>query len=75
MAMAASSLSSETVCSVYFQHWTGDIRFMSLSKNGTLGGGRKLETVITDARNSTPLSSIVVFSNYTVNVGIDGANF
>jgi len=43
---------------MYFQHWTGDIRWQQLSSSGEWLGGTISETVANDAKNGTPLSAV-----------------
>ncbi|KAF2015806.1 hypothetical protein BU24DRAFT_492003 [Aaosphaeria arxii CBS 175.79] len=51
------------IMTVYFQHWTGDIRLIQLTAEGEWVGGTKTETIVTDAKNSTPISTV----SYAVN--------
>jgi hypothetical protein len=50
---------------MYFQHHTGDLRFMQLSAEGNWIGGSKTETVATNAKNSTPISTVAYAINAT----------
>jgi hypothetical protein len=43
---------------MYFQHYTGDIRWMQLTNTGDWVGGTYSEVVAVDARNNTPLSAV-----------------
>ena len=43
---------------MYFQHHTGDIRYVQLSSEGEWLGGSYSETVARDAKNNTPLSAV-----------------
>lgn len=43
---------------MYFQHHTGEIRYMQLSSSGQWLGGSPSEVVATDAKNSTPISAV-----------------
>jgi hypothetical protein len=43
---------------MYFQHWTGAIRYKQLSSNGDWLGGDYSETVAVGAKNGTPLSAV-----------------
>lgn len=43
---------------VYFQHWTGDIRWIQLTPDGEWVGGGKSEVIVTDAKNATPISTV-----------------
>ncbi|KAF1950437.1 hypothetical protein CC80DRAFT_426916 [Byssothecium circinans] len=50
---------------VYFQHWTGDLRWMYLSPEGKWVGGTKSETIAGNAKNSTPISAVAYMVNAT----------
>lgn len=43
---------------MYFQHHTGEIRWIQLSSGGEWLGGSSSEVVAVDAKNSTPLSAV-----------------
>ena len=43
---------------MYFQHHTGDIRYVQLSEEGEWLGGSSSEVVAVDAKNNTPLSAV-----------------
>lgn len=43
---------------MYFQHWTGDIRYKQLSNTGSWIGGDYSAVVAQDAKNNTPLSAV-----------------
>ncbi|KAF7194603.1 hypothetical protein HII31_04109 [Pseudocercospora fuligena] len=43
---------------MYFQHWTGEIRYKQLSNDGAWIGGDYSAIVAQDAKNSTPLSAV-----------------
>lgn len=43
---------------MYYQHWTGQIRYKQLANDGTWKGGDISAVVAQDARNSTPLSAV-----------------
>jgi hypothetical protein len=43
---------------LYFQHWTGDIRWKQLSNTGDWLGGDFSAVVAKDAKNNTPLSAV-----------------
>jgi hypothetical protein len=43
---------------MYFQHHTGDIRFMRLTSEGEWVGGSPSEVVATNAKNSTPIGAV-----------------
>ena len=54
-------VSPETTSSypiLYFQHYSGDVRWMELLPNGSWIGGTSLETVANDAKNNTPISAV-----------------
>jgi len=44
--------------SLYFQHWTGQIRKIQLTDEGTWFGGDDTSIVVTNAKNATPISAI-----------------
>ncbi|KAK6388254.1 hypothetical protein LTR65_008096 [Meristemomyces frigidus] len=50
---------------MYFQHHSGQIRYMQLTTGGTWEGGSASEVVATDAKNSTPLSAVAYAMNDT----------
>ena len=50
---------------MYFQHHSGDIRFMRLTSDGEWVGGSESEVVATNAKNSTPLSAVAYVQNGT----------
>ena len=56
----SSNITAETQGSIvmYYQHYTGEIRWKELSSSGEWVGGTISETVTADARNSTPLSAV-----------------
>lgn len=54
--------------SVLFQHHKGDIRFMQYTADQKWVGGTKSETVATDARNATPISTVAYALNGTAKV-------
>ena len=43
---------------MYFQHWSGQIRWQQLSDSGQWLGGDVTTIVANDAKNSTPLSAV-----------------
>jgi hypothetical protein len=43
---------------MYFQHWTGQIRYKQLSASGEWLGGDVSEVVAVGAKNGTPLSAV-----------------
>jgi hypothetical protein len=50
---------------LYFQHHSGEIRFMRLSSSGEWVGGSQSEIVATNAKNSTPISTVSYVINGT----------
>jgi hypothetical protein len=50
---------------LYFQHHSGDIRYMTYDKNQEWSGGSSSETVASDAKNATPISAVAYVSNTT----------
>lgn len=48
---------------MYFQHYTGQIRWKQLSTQGQWLGGDISQVVAVDAKNSTPLSAVSYVSN------------
>ncbi|KAF2402645.1 hypothetical protein EJ06DRAFT_528740 [Trichodelitschia bisporula] len=67
IAFAGESFSGgeRGLATVYFQHHTGDIRWMRLNSDYNWVGGTKAETVASDAKNSTPLSTVAYVMNGT----------
>ncbi|KAF2183804.1 hypothetical protein K469DRAFT_710168 [Zopfia rhizophila CBS 207.26] len=67
IALAGESWNHEEhkIFTVYFQHWTGDIRFMQYTADGQWIGGGKSETVATDAKNGTAISTVAYSMNAT----------
>ena len=69
IALATNSFTNEIfegtegVLVMYFQHHTGEIRWTQLSNDGSWNGGSASEVVATDAKNSTPLSTVSYISN------------
>ncbi|KAF2662779.1 hypothetical protein K491DRAFT_584621 [Lophiostoma macrostomum CBS 122681] len=53
------------IFTLYFQHWSGDIRYMTYDTNQNWGGGSSSETVASDAKNATPISAVAYTSNDT----------
>jgi hypothetical protein len=43
---------------MYFQHWSGDLRWSQLMSDGSWQGGSASETLARDARNGTPISAV-----------------
>jgi len=64
IALAQQSFSADLTQGVqgsivmYFQHWTGDIRYEQLSSTGSWLGGDESTIVASDAKNNTPLSAV-----------------
>ena len=50
---------------VYFQHWTGDIRYIQLTPDGQWIGGGASEVIASDAKNATPISAVAYSLNDT----------
>ena len=50
--------SSEGTIFLYFQHHTGEIRYMQMTAAGEWVGGTSSEVVAVDAKNSTPISAV-----------------
>jgi hypothetical protein len=50
---------------VYFQHWTGEIRSIQLTPKGEWIGGTGSEVVVSDAKNATPISAVSYSLNDT----------
>lgn len=50
---------------VYFQHWTGEIRSIQLTPDGEWIGGTKSEVIVSDAKNATPISAVSYSLNDT----------
>jgi len=54
---------------MYFQHWTGTIRYMHQdASTGNWLGGTTSEIVASDAKNSTPLAAVAYALNETSTV-------
>ena len=53
------------IFTVYFQHHTGDIRYMQYRADKKWDGGDKAQTVATDAKNGTALSAVAYLINGT----------
>lgn len=64
IALASQSFSRELADGtqgnlvMYYQHWTGQIRYKQLANDGTWKGGDISAVVASDARNNTPLSAV-----------------
>lgn len=72
IAIAGESWNNEEkkIMTVYFQHWTGEIRWIQLTPKGEWLGGSRSEVVVTDAKNATPISVVAYAVNGTSQVGI-----
>jgi hypothetical protein len=57
-ALDSSQFESGDLTNLYFQHHTGDLRKLQLMANGSWIGGDKASTVVTDARNATPIAVV-----------------
>ncbi|KAH8732188.1 hypothetical protein GQ44DRAFT_766340 [Phaeosphaeriaceae sp. PMI808] len=53
------------IFTLYYQHHTGDIRFMQYTTDRKWIGGTKSETVATDAKNGSPISAVAYAINAT----------
>lgn len=53
------------VFTLYFQHHTGDIRYMQYTTDRKWLGGTRSETVVTDAKNASPISAVAFLVNGT----------
>lgn len=51
------------VMTVYFQHYTGEIRSIQLTPKGEWIGGGASEVIVSDAKNATPISAV----SYSIN--------
>ncbi|GAB7341492.1 hypothetical protein MBLNU457_7720t2 [Dothideomycetes sp. NU457] len=67
IALASESFdgSSHGDLVMYFQHYTGQIRWQQLTDQGQWVGGDETTIVASDARNSTPLSAVAYAMNKT----------
>ncbi|OAK97926.1 hypothetical protein IQ06DRAFT_296188 [Phaeosphaeriaceae sp. SRC1lsM3a] len=67
IALAGESwnVGQKRIFTLYFQHHTGDIRYMQYNTDRKWIGGGKSETVTTDAKPGTPLSAVAVYLNGT----------
>ncbi|KAF2008911.1 hypothetical protein BU24DRAFT_359236, partial [Aaosphaeria arxii CBS 175.79] len=67
IALAGESWSQDKrrIFTLYFQHWTGDIRFMQYTTEKKWIGGTRSETVATDAKNGTAISTVSFAINST----------
>lgn len=55
----------EKIMTVYFQHWTGEIRSIQLTPKGEWIGGTSSEVIASDAKNATPISAVSYSLNDT----------
>ncbi|KAF2644169.1 hypothetical protein P280DRAFT_226235 [Massarina eburnea CBS 473.64] len=53
------------IMTIYFQHWSGEIRSMQLTPKGEWIGGTKSELIASDAKNATPISAVSYSFNET----------
>jgi hypothetical protein len=53
------------IFTLYFQHHTGDIRFMQYTTDRKWIGGTKAETVASNAKDSSPISAVSFAINHT----------
>ncbi|KAF2133634.1 hypothetical protein P153DRAFT_282218 [Dothidotthia symphoricarpi CBS 119687] len=58
------------IFTIYFQHHTGDIRYMIYTADRTYIGGTKSETVASDAKDASPISAVAYAVNETSYVHI-----
>jgi hypothetical protein len=67
IALAGESwnVGQRRIFTLYFQHNSGDIRFMQYTTDQKWIGGTKAETVATDAKNASPISAVAVGLNST----------
>ncbi|KAJ4342301.1 hypothetical protein N0V87_001287 [Didymella glomerata] len=54
-----------TLFTLYFQHHTGDIRYLKYTKGQKWFGGGITETVASNAKNATPISAVAYVANAT----------
>jgi hypothetical protein len=67
IALAGESwnIGQRRIFTLYFQHHTGDIRYMQYTTDRQWIGGTKAQTVATDAKNGSPISAVSVGLNST----------
>ncbi|KAL5114467.1 hypothetical protein ACEQ8H_007664 [Pleosporales sp. CAS-2024a] len=67
IALAGESwnIGQRRIFTLYFQHHTGDIRYMQYTTDRSWIGGTANETVATDAKNASPISAVSVNLNHT----------
>lgn len=54
-----------TLFTLYFQHHTGDIRYLKYTSGQKWVGGTITETVASNAKNATPISAVSYAANST----------
>jgi hypothetical protein len=64
----------QMLMTVYFQHWSGDMRWMQLAKTGEWIGGSQSEVIATNAKNATPISAVSYVDNGTEYVSYSCSN-
>lgn len=67
IALAGNIWNQDThlIFTLYFQHWSGDIRYMQYTDDEKWVGGTRSETVATDAKNATAISAVAYALNET----------
>ncbi|KAJ4341714.1 hypothetical protein N0V95_007147 [Ascochyta clinopodiicola] len=67
IALAGESWNPDTgtLFTLYFQHHTGQIRYLKYSKGQKWVGGTELTIVASDAKNATPISAVSYAANDT----------
>jgi hypothetical protein len=58
------------IFTLYFQHHTGDIRFMQYGTDQKWIGGTKAQTVASDAKDASPISAVAFAINATQYVSL-----
>lgn len=60
LALASQSFGQDDhgEITMYFQHWSGDLRWSQLMSDGSWQGGSAGETLARDAKNGTPISAV-----------------
>jgi len=61
----ALASSQGNIITLYFQHHTGDIRYIHYTDSKIWVGGSQSERIATDANNATPIATYQYSSNYT----------
>jgi hypothetical protein len=54
------------IFTLYFQHWSGDLRYMQYTTDRKWIGGDKAQTIASDAKNATPISTVAYTLNGTM---------